>query len=139
MQYHSGFAQQMFNYVDNIFPRCKNKLIWYKGAISTQLSIALQRVKKTMRGTTGIFLFMALLQFVSFIKAKYQLSSFSVEAVDQPIKRWRSIPQGRLVNIPMFLPAIGTSFFLCSSGYTGGPGSWSKRCVEKMKRMAHIF
>ena len=92
-----------------------------------------------MRGTTAIPLLLALLQFANVIKGKYQKSSFSVEAEDQPIKRWITVPKQQLVNIPMFLPAIGTSFFLCSSGYTGGEGSWSKRCVEKMKRMAHIF
>ena len=134
MQYYSGFSNCS---ITKYFP--KNKLIWYKGAISEQLSTALPRVQKKMRVTTAMLILLVILQFTNVINARYPWSSFSVEAEDQPIKRWRSIPQRHLVNIPMFLPAIGTSFFLCSSGYTGGEGSWSKRCVEKMKRMAHIF
>ena len=94
-------------------------------------------VNKEMRRIINIFLFVAMAQFADVIQGKYIWSSFGVE--DQAIKRWRPIPQSPLVSIPMFLPAIGTSFFLCSSGYKqGAAGTWSKRCVEKLKRMTKI-
>ena len=91
-----------------------------------------------MRRTARILLFVVMLQFANVTKARYHRSSFSVEAKDQP-SLLRNNRQTPFVKVPMFLPAIGTSFFLCSSGFTGRGGSWSKRCVETMKRMENIY
>ena len=111
---------------------------WYKGAMYNCSLLSLVFTRKMRRTTIGILLFVVMSQLTVVIQGKYLWSSFSVE--DQPFKRWRQIPQqSPLVSTPVFSPAIGTSFFLCSSGYKqGASGTWSKKCVEKLKRMTQI-
>ena len=114
-----------------------DNVLGYKGVKPPHLFTV---VEKAMKRTGGILLFVVVIQFANVIKARYLRSSFSVEAEEEPINRFmRHNRQRPFVNVPMFLPAIGTSFFLCSSGFTRGEGSWSKRCVETMQRMAKIY